>query len=266
MTKLDYSKLHNLEGRTAFVTGAAGHLGSVMAHALAQNGCRVILNGRTEAKLMALRHQISEKGGSADTACFDIQNADKLSGFLSGCKRLDILINNAYTGTPGSLITAGDKDFETAFASSVTAAFNATRAALPALKTAAGATGHASIINIASMYGHTSPDPGLYADSGLNSPPYYGPAKAGLIQLTKYLACELAPEKIRVNAISPGPFPTPAIQEEQPGFVDRLAAKNPMGRIGTPPEIAGPVLFLASDSSTYVTGTNLCVDGGWTVW
>ncbi len=266
MTKLDYSALHNLEGRSAFITGAAGHLGSVMARAFTQNGCHVILNGRNAARLDAFQQELSAAGGSAEIACFDIQDSTELTSFLSKQDRLDVLVNNAYTGTPGSLDTAANEDFETAFSSGVTAAFNASRAALPALKAAVNEVGHASIINIASMYGHVSPDPGLYGDTGLNSPPYYGPAKAGLIQLTKYLACQLAPEKIRVNAISPGPFPTPGIQEERPDFVDRLAAKNPMGRIGQPEEIAGPTLFLASDASTYVTGANLCVDGGWTVW
>ena len=266
MTKLDYSKLHDLEGRTAFITGAAGHLGSAMTQALVQNGCDVILNGRNQNRLSALKEKLEDLGGSVETVCFDIQDTDELTSALSRVGRLDILINNAYTGTPGSLESATDTDFQTAFESGVTAAFNATRAALPALKASVEAAGHASVINIASMYGHISPDPGLYGESGLNSPPYYGPAKAGLIQLTKYLACQLAPEKIRVNAISPGPFPTYAIQDERPDFVGRLAAKTPMGRIGAPQEIAGPVLFLASDASTYVTGTNLCVDGGWTVW
>ena len=237
-----------------------------MAHALAQNGCHVILNGRTADRLEQLQQELRNQGLKAAVACFDIQDTQELERHLSHIDTLDILINNAYTGTPGSLESAEDKDFETAFASGVTAAFNASRAALPGLKQAVKERGHASIINIASMYGHISPDPNLYGSSGLNSPPYYGPAKAGLIQLTKYLACQLASEKIRVNAISPGPFPTDGIQAEKPDFVERLATKTPMGRIGKPQEIAGPVLFLASDCSTYVTGTNLCVDGGWTVW
>ncbi len=266
MTQFGYTSLHDLTGRTAFITGAAGHLGTAMAQALAQNGCRVILNGRNAARLEQLQQALHAQGLDADTACFDIQDTSELEHHLSRLTSLDILINNAYTGTPGSLGSAGDQDFATAFASGVTAAFNASRAALPGLKTAARERGHASIINIASMYGHISPDPNLYGSSGLNSPPYYGPAKAGLIQLTKYLACQLASDKIRVNAISPGPFPTDSIQAEKPEFIDRLAAKTPMGRIGKPQEIAGPVLFLASDSSTYVTGANLCVDGGWTVW
>ncbi len=266
MEDLNFANLHRLDGRTAFITGAAGHLGSVMARALAEVGCNIILNGRNPDRLEEFERRLRPHAAAVETACFDIQNTEHLSAFFEHVPRLDILVNNAYTGMPGSLESADDRDFETAFASGVTAAFNATRSALPALKAAVSETGHASVINIASMYGHVSPDPGLYGSSGLNSPPYYGPAKAGLIQLTKYLSCQLAPERIRVNAISPGPFPTFEIQEERPEFVGRLAAKTPMARIGHPSEIAGPVLFLASDASTYVTGVNLCVDGGWTVW
>lgn len=116
------------------------------------------------------------------------------------------------------------------------------------------------------MYGSVSPDPSIYGTSGLNNPPYYGAAKAGLIQLTRYAACHLAADRIRVNCISPGPFPSPQALERDPGFHGRLNAKNPMRRTGEPAELAGPLLFLASDASSYVTGTNLAVDGGWTAW
>ena len=116
------------------------------------------------------------------------------------------------------------------------------------------------------MYAQVSPDPGLYGASGLNNPPFYGPAKAGLTQMTRYLATHLAEKQIRVNSISPGPFPNPQIQEKKADFVENLAEKTPMKRIGMPNEIKGAVTFLASDASSYVTGINLPVDGGWTAW
>jgi NAD(P)-dependent dehydrogenase (short-subunit alcohol dehydrogenase family) len=86
------------------------------------------------------------------------------------------------------------------------------------------------------------------------------------LQLTRYLACHLAEKRIRVNAISPGPFPREAIAKERPDFVRALAEKTPLKRVGSAEEIAGPLLFLASDASSYVTGINLPVDGGWTAW
>ena len=126
--------------------------------------------------------------------------------------------------------------------------------------------GGASIINIASMYASVSPDPKIYGDSGENNPPYYGAAKAGLIQLTRYLACHFAPERIRVNAISPGPFPVEDGTESSRKFINKLKRKVPLGRVGHPSELCGAVLFLSSDASSYVTGANIPVDGGWTAW
>src|SRR6185312_8021737 len=157
-------------------------------------------------------------------------------------------------------------DFEKTYASSVTAAFEAVRAARPALRKAADAAGEASVINIASMYAAISPDSRLYAQPGQASPFHYGPAKAALLQLTRHLAAELGPERIRVNALVPGPFPRPEVQTNDPQFAQRLAAKTMLGRLGSANEIAGPVQFLASTASSFVTGSALSVDGGWTAW
>jgi NAD(P)-dependent dehydrogenase (short-subunit alcohol dehydrogenase family) len=126
--------------------------------------------------------------------------------------------------------------------------------------------GDASVVNIASMYGHVSPDPAIYGDSGQNSPPYYSAAKAALIHYTRYAAVHLAPDRVRVNAISPGPFPPMRFRDEKPDFYAQLVKKVPMGRIGMAEDMVGPLVFLASPHAQYVTGTNLCVDGGWTAW
>ncbi len=255
-----------LKGRKAFISGAGGHLGSAMARALAEAGAHVILNGRTAPSLDALRKELAADGMEATTAVFDIRDKAALSRFFERCERLDILVNNAHTGRPGTLDMAKPEDFTDGFASGVEGAFNAIRAALPALEAAAQNSAGSSVINIASMYGHVSPDPRIYGDSGLNSAPWYAAAKGGLIQLTRYLACHLAPRRIRVNALSPGPFPRDAIKAEQKDFIAKLADKTPLGRVGRPDEIAGPVLFLASDAASFVTGVNLPVDGGWTAW
>jgi len=259
-------ELFRLDGRRAFVSGAAGHLGSAMVRVLGEAGARVIINGRDRARLEAFQGDLQDCGIEVEVACFDIMDVQRVRAFFRSLDRLDVLINNAYTGRAASMDEASPEDFEVAFKSGVTAAFEMVRAAEPALTGAARAEGQASVINISSMYGSIAPDPSIYGASGLNSPPFYGPAKAGILQLTRYLATHLAQKKIRVNAITPGPFPSRAIQEEKPEFIARLVAKVPMKRIGQADEIRGAVLFLASDASSYMTGATLPIDGGWTAW
>jgi NAD(P)-dependent dehydrogenase (short-subunit alcohol dehydrogenase family) len=204
-------------------------------------------------------------------ACFDVTDESRVRQYIEliGQQhgRLDILVNNASSGRPGTIESATVADFEHVYRVNVTAAFQILQLALPLLRKAAGGVkGGASVINIASMYGSVSPDPSIYGTSGMSNPPCYGAAKAGLIQLTRYAACHLASERIRVNCISPGPFPSPQALERDPGFRSRLSARNPMHRTGEPVELMGPLLFLASDASSFVTGANLAVDGGWTAW
>ena len=98
------------------------------------------------------------------------------------------------------------------------------------------------------------------------NPIEYGVGKAGIIQMTRYLAVHWGRQNVRCNCILPGPFPNPNVQRDQPAFVDRLAQKTPMGRIGKADEVAAAVAFLLSDASSYITGQQLPVDGGWTIW
>lgn len=260
-----------LDGRVAFLSGATGHLGKPMARALAGAGAHVVLNARSQNALEALAAELIDEGNQASVACFDITDATAASANIGKIAekhgRLDVLVNNANSGRPGTIDSATAGDFNQAFGINVTAAFQLLQLSLPLLRESAKRTaGGASVINIASMYGSVSPDPSIYGASGANNPPYYGPAKAGLIQLTRYAACHLASDRIRVNCISPGPFPAAQFLERDPGFGNRLSAKVPLRRTGDPRELQGPLLFLASDASSYVTGVNLAVDGGWTAW
>jgi NAD(P)-dependent dehydrogenase (short-subunit alcohol dehydrogenase family) len=260
-----------LDGRVAFLSGASGHLGRPMAWALASAGAHIILNGRALDAIEVLAGELKGAGLSASTACFDVTDESAVRQNMALIQeaygQLNVLVNNASAGRPGTMESATAADFEQLYRVNVVAAFQLIQAATPLMKEAGlRRRGSASVVNIASMYATVSPDPSIYGTSGANSPPYYGPAKAALVQLTRYAACHLAPQGIRVNCISPGPFPNAKYLERDAGFHQQLEAKIPMHRTGDPAELQGPLLFLASDASSYVTGINLAVDGGWTAW
>jgi NAD(P)-dependent dehydrogenase (short-subunit alcohol dehydrogenase family) len=263
-------RLFRLDGRVAFISGAAGHLGRAMAAALAEAGAHVVLNGRREEALAPVRDALAERGLAASAVAFDVRDTEAVErGFAEVAERhgrLDVLVNNAYAGPTGTVGSSTPDDFQAAYDVAVTGAFRCFSAARPLLRAAAAEAGHASVVNVASMYGWVSPDPRIYGDSGMNSPPFYGAAKGGLLQLTRYLAAHAAAESIRVNAVSPGPFPPERVRTADPAFHDKLRGKVPLGRVGEAEELKGAVLFLASDASTFVTGINLPVDGGWTAW
>ena len=237
-----------------------------MSWALAENGAKVWLNGRNKEKLNILKNKILSAGYKADVAAFDITDELEVNSFFNNLpgQKLHVLINNAYAGTGGGTLSATPKDFSLSYDVTVTSAFVCFKAALPLFIAAQNAGEGTSVINVGSMYGSVSPDLRIYGDGVVANPPFYGAAKAGLAQLTRYVACEYAKKGIRANTISPGPFPSSSVKKELPEFVDKLCEKSPMGRVGQRDEIKGAVTFLASDASSYVTGINLPVDGGWT--
>jgi gluconate 5-dehydrogenase len=255
-----------LDGRVAFVSGAAGHLGSAMSRALVEAGAHVILNGRNESRLRDFAGELKTSGHSVECAAFDVSDIDAVRKYFGGLKRLDILVNNAISMTPKPCAALEPQDFAQTFQSSVVASFESVRAALPALHAGVAAAGEASVVNIASMYGLVSPDSRIYAKPDQASPFHYGPAKAALMQLTRHLAAELGREKIRVNTLVPGPFPRAEVAQKDPAFAERLAARTMLGRTGASDEIRGPLLFLVSHASSFVTGAAVTVDGGWTAW
>ncbi len=219
-----------LDGRIAFISGAAGHLGSAMSRALAEAGAHIILNGRNEARLRDFAGELKAAGHSVECAAFDVSDIQLVRRYFGGMKRLDILVNNAISMTPKPRADLQPEDFAHTFQSSVVAAFESRARSIARVSDACAAVeGEASVINIASMYGVVSPDSRIYAKPEQASPFHYGPAKAALIQLTRHLAAELGPEKIRVNTLVPGPFPRAEVSGKDPAFAGRLAARTMLG-------------------------------------
>lgn len=261
--------LFDLHGRSALVTGATGYLGSAMAWALAEAGATVLVNSRDAGRADGLVEAIRNAGLQARPAVFDVTDRGGLQAAVEAClgeDPLHILINNAYAGGAGTVETASPDAYAGSYDVTVASAHVLLQTALPALRRAVQHEGEASVINLASMYGMVSPDIGLYDNPSGANPPFYGAAKAALIQWSRYAACEFGNEGIRVNSVSPGPFPTPQVHQQNAEFVARLVRKVPMARVGQADEIRGPILFLASPASSFVNGANIVVDGGWTAW
>lgn len=268
----DFNKLFDLRGHVALVTGAAGWLGAPISWALASAGATVVVVGRTEASLRQLAEMAAQQDLNMEAQVCDIQDAEAcqqlMNDVLQRHSKLDIVVNNASSGIAGGKgLDAPDSAFAEAANLHCGAAWRLTNLALPGLRAAVSSSGDASVINIGSMYGKVSPVPKVYEATGQPpNPVYYGAAKAGLLQMTRWLACRLGPERIRVNSISPGAFPQWDARERTPDFVSALDQRSPLGRIGSREEMAGPVLFLASKASSYVNGADIAVDGGWTAW
>ena len=258
-------KIFSLEGRVALVTGAAGYLGQSISYALAEAGAKVILCGRNEFKLQELASRMISDGHQVEVLVFDVTNLEETKTSINSIQLndLDILVNNAYNGGFGSTETSSPQQYLDSFGVSVIGASNLFRETLPYLRSAAKRRGSASVINIASMYGMVAPDLEIYTSKGVANPPYYGAAKAALIQWTKYIAAEFGIEGIRANTISPGPFPSVETQFNNPLFVEKLSSKVPLGRVGKSDEIKGAIIYLSSSASSFVTGSNLVIDGGW---
>ena len=171
--------------------------------------------------------------------------------------KIDFLVNNAALQITNPFERASVEEFRRSIDTNLTGAYACIRAATDVMMRQRSG----NIVNVGSMYGVVSADPNLYGSSGLNSPDSYAASKGGLIHLTRYLAANLAQHGIRVNALSPGGVFNGQPQE----FLARYAAKCPMARMAYREELVGPLAFLLSDASSYVTGHNLVVDGGFTI-
>ncbi len=253
-----------LQGKTVWITGGAGYLGSVITRELDAQCTKVIcidLPGRAEALVRehALARTVPLSLDVNDAAALPaaIDAVIATHGVPDGVAHLAFASSSGHT-----LETLPAAEFQKTLDLAVTPTFVLCRALAEKMKP----RGTGSIVLFSSMYGVVSPDPRIYRDPLKPNPIDYGAGKAALLQLARYLAVHYGPSGLRFNCVTPGPFPNPAAQKAYPAFVDDLSKKTALNRIGTNQEIVGPVLFLLSDSASFVTGHSLAVDGGWTAW
>lgn len=256
-------ELFSLKGRVALVTGGAGRYGRQICRGLGEAGATVIVASRNYKKSESFAEELKREGdGKAEALRLDITDEssveDGAAHIQSRWGQIDILFNNAVSVRAATVERQSTYDWAQAMEVNATSLYRMTRVFGEMM----AQQGAGVIVNIASIYGIVSPDFRIYeASEEMTNPPSYGFAKAGMIQLTRYFAIYLAPRGVRVNCISPGGL----FSEEMPRqFVERYVKRTPLGRMAGPNDLKAAALFLASDASSYITGQNLIVDGGYT--
>jgi gluconate 5-dehydrogenase len=257
-------ELFDLTGKVALITGGTGHLGSAMARALAEAGASVVVTSRSAERAAAAAGALPRAGEARHLgiALDHMRPEDIEHGFREATSRagqVDVLVNNGHEGAPNDWTTVTAEQFNRHLA-------NATGYFLLARLVrdhAVGRSAPASIVLLGSMYGQVASYPDAYEGLCPASPVAYHALKGGIIQMTRHLAAYWARDRVRVNCLSPGPFPG---EQAPAALVERLCTRLPMQRMGRPHELKGAIVFLASEASSFMTGQNLTIDGGWTAW
>lgn len=253
-----YKNIFRLDGKAVMLTGGSGLIGSEIAQALVDSGATVYIVDTDRPKVKELNENPSVKYVSMDiTSESSVESA--IQNILSASGRLDVLINCAYPRTKDWGLKFEKVPFDS-WKQNLNGHLGGYFLTCQKIAEQMKKGGGGSIINIGSIYGIVAPDFSIYEGTEMTTPAAYAAIKGGVIALTKYMATWYGAFKIRVNAVSPG-----GIFDHQPkAFVEKYSQKTPLGRMGLPGEIAGAVIYLASDASSYVTGQNIVVDGGWT--
>lgn len=258
--------MFDLTNRVALVTGGGTHLGRAMAEALAAQGAKTFVAGRRPALIDETAAAIRAAGNWCQAVQMDITDAARVDAVFAEIAAdagpIDIAVCNAGNSVenrvpPDTDLEAVRATHESHFMGTVTTANTAARYMLP--------RGSGSIITVSSVHGSLAADPRLYAELGMpkRSSLAYQTAKAAIIGLTRNLAAEFGRSGIRVNCISPGHVPK---STANPEFVRRVVDGNALGVMGVPDDMKGAVVLLASDAGRFITGHNLVVDGGWSIW
>jgi 2-deoxy-D-gluconate 3-dehydrogenase len=273
--KMSADELFDLNGRVALITGGAGLLGAEFCRALAGAGAAVAVGDLNPTGAQAVCDSIEQAGGRGRSVELDVTRQDSVrravEEVVEAFGRLDILVNSAALDPKFDPSQAGQhtnafEDYplemwNQALAVNLTGMFLCSQAAVRPMLGQGGGV----IINLCSTYGLVGPDQRIYEKPGQPAqfkPVYYSVTKAGVLGLTRYLATYYAGKDIRVNALTPGGV----FNQHDEAFVRNYSARTVLGRMARKDEMNGALLFLASDASSYMTGANLVVDGGWTAW
>lgn len=262
-------ELSDLTGRTVVVTGGAGHIGRVAAAGLVELGARVAvvdldpeaceaavaeLDLVVDGAAVAVPCDLSDEHATRDIATRVVEHTGGIDALVHFAALVSAEPLPAWT-TPFE--QQGTEVWRRALEVNLTAVFVLTQACTPALR----ASGHGSVVTVGSTYGMVGPDWRIYDGTDMGNAAGYAASKGGVIQLTRWMATTLAPD-IRVNCLSPG-----GVERQHPeSFRTAYEARTPLGRMATEEDYVGATVFLVSDLSSYVTGQNLAVDGGWTAW
>jgi NAD(P)-dependent dehydrogenase (short-subunit alcohol dehydrogenase family) len=249
---LDPRDLFDLTGRVAVVTGGTRGIGRAVAEGLAAAGAKVVVASRKPEACAEAAAAIEASGGEALGVPTHLGDLDALAGLVSATVDrfggLDIVVNNAANAVAQWLGELTPEAWEKSLSVNLRGPVFLVQEALPHLE----ASEHGAVVNVISV--------GAFLFGERTS--MYATGKGGLLTMTRYMAAELAPKGIRVNALAPGSVDTDMVRNNPPEVVDRMAKASKLGRLASPEEMVGPVLFLASDASSYMTGQVLVVDGG----
>jgi 2-keto-3-deoxy-L-fuconate dehydrogenase len=242
----------DLTGKVALITGGASGIGAATARRLSEAGASIIVADLNEVTAKTLAGELSGAKGLA----MDVTSTASIAAVMDGLNRLDILVNNAGIGLVGGIAQTEEADYARLMTVNATSVYLVTKAALPLLLAVRG-----SIVNIGSVAGMI----------GIKQRFAYCASKGAVIAMTRQLAVEY-PKELRVNCIAPGtvqsPFVEGYLQKYHAHEIDKmrveLAARQPMGRLGTPEEIAAMVHYMCSREADFMTGAVVTIDGGWT--
>jgi 3-oxoacyl-[acyl-carrier protein] reductase len=245
-------KCCNLTDKVAIVTGASRGIGEAIAKQLSSYGAKIILIARNSDQLVAVKETIISNGGIAESIAGDVSNLNSISEIVTNTidkwGQIDILVNNAGIARDNIIMRIKEDDWDSVMNINLKGCFNGIKSvARPMIKNKAG-----RIINITSVIGQI----GNVGQSN------YAASKAGIMGLTKSMAKELGSRNITVNAVAPGYITTDMTNELNDEVKEQLKSSIPLGRLGTPDDVANLVCFLASDEAGYITGQTFNVDGG----